>query len=123
MPDYIKVNKADLVAKITEERDKHKALYDEAVVVYKTRFVREAERFARDAVDRANDGLVFVQFTWLPVPEEHTEDFDRAIEMLAWEVEDEVTLSEHDFATLVQNQWGWARAFASNTTSYTMRGH
>jgi hypothetical protein len=51
-------------------------------------------------------------------PEEHTEDFDRAIEMLQWEVGDEVTLSEHDFATLVQNQWGWARSFASNTTSY-----
>lgn len=119
MPDYIKVNKDALIVKITEERDKHKAIYDEAVVAYRAAFIEEAQAYAEEALERAATHRAFVHFTWLPVPEEHTEDFDRAIEMLEWEVGDEVTLSEHDFATLVQNQWGWARAFASNTTSYT----
>jgi hypothetical protein len=121
MPENITVNKLDLILKIQAERDKHKALYDEAVIVYKQEFTMAARKFADEAVARAGRGQGFVQFGWLPVPEEHTEDFDRAIEMLQWEVNDEVVLSEHDFATLVQNQWGWARAFASNTASYTVR--
>lgn len=119
MPASIKVNKVNLISKITEERDKHAALYVEAVETYKKRFVAEAERFARDTIDRVANGIHFVNFAWLPVPEEHTEDFNRAIEMLQWEIADEVTLSEYDFQTLVQNQWGWAKSFASNTTSYT----
>jgi hypothetical protein len=118
MPSSITVNKLDLILKIQEERDKHEALYNEAVKVYKKRFVQEAEKFARDAVDRMENGLHFVDFVWLPVPEKHTEDFDRAIEMLQWEVNDTVKLSENDFTTLVLNQWGWARSFASNTSSY-----
>jgi hypothetical protein len=119
MPASITVNKLDLIMKIQEERDKHKAIYDEAVGVYRARFIEEATRFAEDSLVKAARGEKFAQFMWLPVPEEHTEDFDRAIEMLRWEVAEEVTLSEHDFATLVQNQWGWAKSFASNTTSYT----
>jgi len=119
MPENITVNKAALIAKITEERDQHKALYDKAVIAYTAQFVEAAQRFAEEAVERAKSGRVFANFTWLPVPEEHTEDFDRAIEMLQWEVGDEVTLSEHDFATLVQNQWGWARSFTANSISYT----
>ncbi len=119
MPENITVNKAALIAKITEERDQHKALYDKAVIAYTAQFVEAAQRFAEESVKRARKGEGFVQFGWLPVPEEHTEDFDRALQMLEWEIGDEVVLSEHDFATLVQNQWGWARSFLSNTTSYT----
>jgi hypothetical protein len=117
----IRVDKADLIVKIREERAKHKALYDEAVIAYTEKFVEAAQKFAEESVNRARRGEGFVQFGWLPVPEEHTEDFDRALQMLDWELGDAVDLDEADFATLVQNQWGWARAFASNTTSYTVR--
>ena len=117
--DSVTVNKADLIAKITEERDKHKALYDEAVIVYTERFVAEAQRYAEEAIKRAARKQGFRQYTWLPVPEEHTEDFDRALQMLEWELSDTVTLDESDFRTLVQNQWGWMRNFTANTTSYT----
>jgi hypothetical protein len=122
MPSSIKVNKADLIAKIIEERAKHKDIYDEAVIAYTEQFVANAKKFAEDAVARAATGKGFVQMQWLPVPEEHTDDFDRAIEMLQWEVEDEVTLDETDFTQLVQNKWHWARAFATSTMSYTGSG-
>jgi len=52
------------------------------------------------------------------MPEEHTADFDRAIEALEWHTGDEIELEEHQFEELVRNQWGWHRAFMANTTSY-----
>lgn len=115
----ITVNKADLIAKLRTNRDEHKAIYDEAVSVYKERFIREAEKFLMESLEYAKRGEPFKQMVWLPVPEEHTADFDRALEMLEWEVDDEVELSEYEFSQLVQNEWGWAKNFASNTTSYT----
>jgi hypothetical protein len=56
MPASITVNKMDLILKIQEERDKHKALYDAAVVTYTERFVAEAQRYAEEAVRRAERG-------------------------------------------------------------------
>ena len=115
----ITVDKDELRLTLIKNRDEHKAIYDKAVIAYKEKFVRAAKRFAEDAVERAATGnFVFAQFGWLPVPEEHTEDFDRAIQMLEWEIGDTVELEETDFRQYVQNNWRWAASFASNSTSY-----
>ena len=111
----IKVNKADLIAKIKANREEHKDLYEKAVTVYRERAITEIDRMAEEA--RRGDKIrhAFV----LPVPEQHLEDFDRALEMLQWSLDDEVVLQEYEFTQLVQNEWGWARNFAANTTSYS----
>lgn len=121
MPAKITVNKQQLLLTLQANMAAHKDEYEKAVEVYRERFVEQAQRFAEDAILAARRHQPFVQFGWLPVPEEHTEDYQRAIEMLEWEIEDEVTLTEVDFGTLVQNQWGWARSFAQNTSSYVAR--
>jgi hypothetical protein len=115
----ITVRKADLIATLKTNRDNHLAEYEIAVEVYKDRFVKAAQAYARDAVRRARIGEQFIGAVWLPVPEEHTEDYDRAIAMLEWEIEDDIRLNEHDFATFVLNQWGWAKSYATSTQSYT----
>lgn len=114
----ITVDKADLAETITRNRDAHKAEYDKAVEVYRVRFVEEAKKFAEDSIARSRQRVAFGNFVWLPVPEEHTEDYDRALLMLDWELGDTVELSQEEFATLVQNQWNWIRSFTANTSSY-----
>jgi hypothetical protein len=54
----------------------------------------------------------------LPIPEEHTRDFDRVIEMMEWTLNDEVELHESEFDQYVRNEWNWARSFLANTGSY-----
>lgn len=119
--DKITVSKGDLVATLKTNRANHKAEYDKAVEVYKERFVDMAKKFATDAVYRAANGIKFEGFGWLPVPEEHTDDFDRALQMLEWDLGETVELSTYEFAQYVQNDWGWAKSFASNTSSYLRR--
>jgi hypothetical protein len=111
----ITVDKAELIAKIQQNREEHKALYEEAVVVYRQRAIEEIEKVLAEAKRGDKIRHAFA----LPVPEEHTEDFDRALEMLEWEQGNSIVLAEYEFAQLVQNEWGWARNFAANTTSYT----
>ncbi len=112
----ITVKKDELITKLKTNRDEHEALYDEAVEVYRRRVVEEAEKLLADAKRGDNIRHAFV----LPVPEQHLEDFDRALEMLEWEIDDYVELTEREFAELVQNEWGWARSFTTNTMSYSI---
>ena len=117
--DTITVGKAELLETLRVNRDNHKAEYDKAVEVYTERFVQNAKDYAKDAVKRAARGEKFASLAWLPVPEEHTEDFDRAIQMLEWHQGETIELSTYDFAQYVQGDWGWAKSFTTNTLSYS----
>lgn len=115
----ITVDKAKLIDTLRENRAAHHAEYVKAVEVYKEVFVREAAKFAESAVSRAARGLAFKDFVWLPVPEEHVDDYDRVIALMEWELAEQVDLSEADFRCYVLNEWGWMSSFATNTRSYT----
>lgn len=115
----ITVDKASLLDTLRANRDAHRAEYDKAVEVYKRRFVEEAEKFAAEALRRVTQGLPFNDFMWLPVPEEHTDDYDRVIALMEWELADTVELSESDFRCYVLNEWGWMTSFTANTSLYT----
>lgn len=117
--EKITVGKIRLMQTLLTNRDKHQAAYDEAVVAYRVRAIEEMERNLL-AAQRGDEVVLYVR---IPVPEIHTDDYNRAIDMLKWETSDTVSLSEHDFAELVQNEWGWARSFATNTVSYAARSH
>lgn len=112
----ITVDKADLIERLKANRDAHRAEYDAACEVYRERCIAEIEHMLADA--RA--GVIRRNLT-LPIPEEHTEDYDRAIDMLEWAQSDTIELNQQEFATLVRNQWGWLSSFAANTSSYTAR--
>lgn len=55
----------------------------------------------------------------LPMPEDHTEDYDRVLAQLAWSLDDELELNEQEFNTYVRDQWGWRDAFAQTYAMYT----
>ena len=110
----ITVDKTDLIARLRANRDAHQAEYEQAVGVYRDRCIQEIESMLADA--RA--GVIRRNLT-LPIPEEHTEDYDRAIDMLEWAQSDTIDLTQAEFATLVRNQWGWLQSFVANTSSYT----
>ena len=113
--DKITVSKTDLLDTLRTNRADHKAEYDTAVEVYRERFVAEAKAFAKQATKAAAAGEDFDSFPYLPIPEEHTEDFDRAIAMLEWDQADTVELTRHEFSQYVQNNWD----FAAITISYS----
>lgn len=112
--ETIRVNKADLLTKLQTNRQEHREIFKKAQAAYREQMIEELDRALREA---RQGGKIVRGFT-LPVPEDHTDDFDTAIEMLGWELEDEVELGLHEFKQYVQNEWGWQRSFHSNTVSY-----
>jgi len=112
--DSITVEKAKLIETLKTNRRQHRAIFDKAQEKYREAMIVELDR----ALQEAKEGRPIRRGFTLPVPEDHTADFDTAIEMLEWDTDQEVTLSWREFAQYVQNNWSWAQSFQANSASY-----
>ncbi len=110
----ITANKADLIKTVTENRDAHREVFEKALEVYRRRWIELLEA----KIESAKRGDKISQTFRIPVPEDHTDDFDNVLTMLEWHTGDEVTLDEYQVATWIRNEWGWQHSFAANTQSY-----
>ena len=110
----ITVNKKDLIEKVTANRDNHRAQFLRAQKKYREKFLELLDQRLGDV----RDGKQFNTAFSLPEPVDYTAEYDTALAMLAWELEETVELSQDDFQKLVENKWSWARVFATNTQSY-----
>lgn len=114
----VTVNKNALRTTLLENRTTHQDDFELAWEGFKKRAVSELEAYLavtkrRTPNDNVND---FISFD---PPVNHTEDYDRAIEMLDWELSDEVELTEQEFRQLVQDSWAWKQQFTHSNVLYT----
>lgn len=111
----ITVDKAWLIETLQGNRQTHHDIFIQACDRFQERAIKELE----DVMSRIREGqlprMVGVQ---IPIPEEHTSDYDVAIKMLQRHIGDTFSLTEQAYRQLVEDDWGWRDAFASNTSSY-----
>jgi len=113
----VTVNKIALRKAVQENRDEHRKIFEEAVVGYKKRAVELLE----DHIKRIEKGKIERIAVSLPVPEDHTHDYDRVLKMLDMSVAEEIELDEHRFAQYVMDDWQWQRQFLSDSSAYSVR--
>jgi hypothetical protein len=107
----VEVKKEEVLTRIRANRDQHRSIYEQAVEGYRKRAIETMEQMIADA----RKGGEIRQSIHLPVPEDHTEDYDRVIDMLDMEVKATVELSEQEFAWYVRDDWSWKAAFLHST--------
>lgn len=110
----IVVEKARLKQTLTENRAKHRAMFDEAIEGYRTRSIELLE----EHIERIKKNKVERIMVSLPIPEDHTDDYDRALENLEWTIFDTVELSAQEFDQYVRDNWRWKQEFAATTSLY-----
>lgn len=117
--DQVRMEKAVLIEKIKDNMQTHQATYEEAVKV----FTERQRELLADMLEKAQHNRQFdrLALSRLPVPENHFTDYQVALEMLEYEVEDQVILTDHDFRRYVRDEWEWQHSFAANTESYVAR--
>jgi hypothetical protein len=54
----------------------------------------------------------------LPMPEDHTDDYERAIKMLDLDVREDIELTEQEFAQYVLDDWGWKDQWTTTNSAY-----
>lgn len=114
--DTVTIKKDDLIEKIRANMGTHRSTYEKAVEV----FEKEQKRLLAEMLRKAERGNPFdrLALSRLPVPEDHTRDYEVALEMLEWEVGDTVELDHTDFRRYVRDEWEWRASFAANTQAY-----
>jgi hypothetical protein len=113
----VKMEKDELLTVVQKNRDQHRKEYVKAREGFRKKAIKNYEQF----LDRAKKGGKIELYVGLVEPQDHTDDYDRVLEMLKYEVEEDVTLSATEFSNYVQDQWGWTENFKTTNASYGVR--
>ncbi len=111
------IKRENLIAILKENKDKHHDNFVKAVVKYK----EKAVEVLKQNIENISSGKKLRIYFTLPVPEEHTKDYDRAIHSLEIDARDEIKLSEQDARSYVDDFWGWSASYFANTSSYNFK--
>lgn len=106
--------KAELLARLRANRDQHRDLFERAIAAYRQAAIVQLDQ----QIQRLRDGMTDTVLVRIEAPEDHTGDYDRAIAMIEFDVENVVTLDERQFAELVLDDWGWKNQFLHSTSHY-----
>lgn len=110
----VSMEKTRLRERVQENRDKHRQVYEKAMKGY----TRAAIGFFEEQLARAVEGKQFQSAFLEPMPTDHTDDYDAALDMLDMSVDDVITLGEREFKQYVRDEWGWKREFVATSMGY-----
>lgn len=107
--------KATELKKVLEKNKKaHRAEFEAALNGWKVKVTEKLEKSYQDALA----GKIWIEAFHLPKPQDHTNDYTRALEMVKHEVRDVITLTEHEYSQLVMDDWGWKQQFTATNSMY-----
>lgn len=110
----VQVKTEDLLVKVRENREGHRALFEQAIEVYRERAIEEIERI----LDDAKNGRKIVRAIGLVEPRDYTKEYDRVVAMLEMTVDSQIVISSQDFSRFVMDDWEWKEAFTTSTAAY-----
>ena len=113
--DEIRIDKANLLAILKKNRDGHRKVLEKGLADYKAVVVKELEKRIKEVLA----GKQIDQYLRLIQPEDHTNDYDRVIKSLTMSLDDDVQLTQDEFAQYVDDDWGWKKQFTETTAFYS----
>ena len=113
----IEVRKADLIAKIKENRDKHIIDYNEAVVSYR----KEAKKQLAEQKKALDRGELNIRVQ-LITPIDMTSEYNKRIEMFEWDIKDVVELSQGEFNEYILDELDFAINARLSNMTYKSKG-
>ena len=110
----VTVDRETLMDRVAQNRDAHRSTFEEALEAYRSRAISELEKRI-DSIRRGKKIDVYIR---LPEPEDHTEDYERVLDMLAMHNEPEIVISNDDFARFVRDDWDWKEQWTTTNAYY-----
>lgn len=116
--ERVRVKTTDILFKLEENFARHKRELAAAQVAYLT--AARAEVTKKLAALDAGEALA-LDFPLSP-PDDHTQDYERAIAMLTMSQDEFTTVTAAQFAAFVQDVWSWKQTFLVKNASYASFG-
>ena len=111
----ITVDKEGLLKALKENKAIHIAEYEEMKIIYMEMAVKKAQIMLIQLEKGEYDTQLSID---LDRPRSSEDEYDNAIEMLAWEVEDNVTITETEYKSYIKDEWNFSRHFAMSKAAY-----
>jgi hypothetical protein len=110
------VEKSRLETQLRENMAQHLNKVHKAQDRYQQLVIEELER----RLDQAKNGhAVDPSFlVHLPIPQDYTKEYERALDRLSWMREAEVTLDYAEFNRYVRDEWEWNDRFIASNSVY-----
>lgn len=100
----VTINKKDLIAKISANRNTHRDTFLKAQTQYRQFVIQELDKM----LDEAKHGGQIKRHVSLVEPMDRTGDYDNVLTMLEMSVDDQIELSAQDFNRYVMDKWEWS---------------
>lgn len=108
------IKRDKLLEELKKNREEHTSIFLEAVEGYR----KEALELLEENIEMVKAGKIINLQIMLPVPEDHTIDYDRVIKMIELDVRDEIELEEFEFSQYVMDDWAWKRQWVETVSNY-----
>ena len=112
--EIVKIKKSVLLETLKENRKAHRSIFEEAQEGYRA----EAIRLLDKALTIAKKGGKINTYVRLNAPIDQTKDYDRAIKMVEMSVDENIEISEGDFACYILDDWNWKESFVATNAFY-----
>lgn len=117
--EKVTVKKKKVLEALKTNFERHKKEYDEAYEGYKKQAkVLLEERLSDLVASSSETEQVDLGFELQP-PEDHRDDYERAIGMLEMSKEDDTKITATQYAAFIQDKWSWQKNWKFSNRSYT----
>lgn len=137
-----KVNRVKLLQTLQKNRAKHKEDYEESLSAFKQVAKNQVEESCAKAIKEIeeqkllfNERIDLLKKDEIPkespyvnianrltvelsIPHSYLDEYDTAIEMLNWDVEENVLLTSKEFKCFIQDDWDWKDEFLRCSAMY-----
>jgi hypothetical protein len=112
----VRIAKEKLLAVLHKNRETHRELFLEAQKTYREVAIKALD----EQLAAAREGRPFQlsSLTMLEAPEDHTQDYSRAIGMLEMCEDESLIVTNDEYRCYVEDIWGWSRQWASSNMKY-----
>lgn len=110
----VTVKRDELLRIVKGNRERHREIFLRAQEEFRKRAVEELEKRLADA----RDGKHFDQHLGMVEPIDRTQDYDRVISMLEMSVDEQIDLTQEEYASYVMDDWSWKRQWIASNSEY-----
>lgn len=110
----LKFNKIELLETIKQNRETHRAIFEEAYDGFYKALVSQLDKMKEAALAQKKVSM----YVGLTEPVDQTETYDKVIRMLELSTDDEITLDEREFGQYILDEWSWKGQFITSNALY-----
>jgi len=116
MNQNIKVTKANAIERIKANLTTHHEVFERAWSAY----YLAAQEKTEQMLDAIKNGKVFdpSAVARLPIPVDHTDDYETVVDMLELMIGEEVVFTESEFSQYMRDNWAWKHQWVATASAY-----